>query len=448
MILFKNFLLYIFIYLLFMSCSSIKELDFLDLYTVDDKKPIEGKRLDVSVSQKEIKIDIEASKLPITLEDTVKNSNWSQRGKNNYSAPEHLFINDKIKFLWKKNIGDGEGTYNKIYTQPVGNEESLYVLDSEGKLVSLNIKNGDVIWEQNIFPEDESINTNIDGGLALSGDNIIISSSYGEIIKINIQDGNIDWKKNINNPVQGAPSIFNNFIYQMTVNNELFVIDINTGTEIWRYEASIVSAIANGAASPVVDSNLVILPSNTGELLALDPITGSLLWSTSLVIEGKIFGSLELTDIDAGPVMHKGLIYSSSLSGKFAVIDSVSGGLIWEVPIKTSNNPVVNGDAVFILSNDGRLINLFRKNGNVRWISNISKEVKINANDAPICSGPLLAKNNIWLVCQDGKVFKVNSHNGKYDNVFTLDSPSYISPIIINGTMIFYTEDAEVIAYR
>ena len=51
-------------------------------------------------------------------------------------------------------------------------------------------------------------------------------------------------------------------------------------------------------------------------------------------------------------------------------------------------------------------------------------------------------------MCQDGEVFKVNSNDGKYDNIFTLDSPSFISPIVINGTMIFYTEDAEVIAYR
>ena len=180
----------------------------------------------------------------------------------------------------------------------------------------------------------------------------------------------------------------------------------------------------------------------------MDTITGSLIWSTSLVIEGSISGSLDLTDIDSGPVMHKGLIYSSSLSGKFSVIDSISGGLIWEAPIKTSNNPIINGDAVFILSNAGRLINLFNNNGNIRWISDFSKEIEVNAKNAPLCSGPLLAQDNIWLVCQDGKVFKVNSNNGKYYNIFTLDSPSYISPIVINGTMIFYTEDAEIIAYR
>ena len=357
MILFKKTLTCLTIFLALNSCSYIKDLDFLDLGVVDDIQIVEGTRVDISASQKEVQVNIEASKLPITLENPLKNSEWNKKGKNNYNAPENMFIKENIELLWKKDVGDGEGTYNKIYTQPVGNENFLFVLDADGKLVSLNIINGDIIWEKYIFPSEESINTNIDGGLVLSGNNLVASSSYGEIIKLNIKDGNIEWKKNINAPVQGAPSIFNNFIYQMTVTNELFVIDVNTGEEIWRYDASIVSAISNGATSPVVDSNFVIFPSNTGELIALDTTTGSLIWNTSLVIEGSISGSLELTDIDSGPVMHKGLIYSSSLSGKFSVIDSISGGLIWEVPIKTSNNPIINGDAVFILSHAGRLIN-------------------------------------------------------------------------------------------
>ncbi|MDB9761927.1 PQQ-like beta-propeller repeat protein [Alphaproteobacteria bacterium] len=447
-IILKNTLLYLIILLVLTNCSSIKKLDFLGISSDDKITKIEGKRLSISISQKELKVNKEASQTPITLEDPLNNLVWSNKGKNNYAAPENLFINKNIKVLWKKDIGDGSGSYNKIFAQPVGNKDFLFVLDAEGKIVCVNIKNGDIIWESDIFPDAESINTNIDGGLALSENDLIASTSYGEIIKLNSKDGSIVWKKNISAPVQGAPSIFNNFIYQMTIANELFVIDINTGNEIWRYDATLVSAVANGAASPIVDSNLVIFPSNTGELIALDAVTGSLLWSTNLVVNGAISGTLELTDIDSGPVMYKGLIYASSLSGKFAVLDSSSGGLIWELPIKTSNNPVINGNAVFILSNDGRLINTSTNNGNIRWIANIYEEIEIDDEGAPLCSAPLLAKNNIWLVCQDGKVFKVNSNDGKYYNIFTLDSPSFISPIVINGTMIFYTEDAEVIAYR
>ena len=441
-------LLYIIVGLFINSCSSLKDLDVFDLYGTSDESKIEGKRLDISVSIKEIKVSPDAAKIPVMLDKPVRNSNWSQKGSNNYNSPENLYINEDIKFLWKKDIGDGEGTYNKIYTQPVGNDSSIYVLDSEGKLVSIDIQSGNIIWEKEVFPEEESINSNIDGGLALVNDKLILSSSYGEIINLNSITGEIIWKKNIYKPVQGAPTINNDLIYQMTVNNELYVLDIFTGTELWRYSASHVSAISNGSSSPAVTNDTVIFPSNTGEILALDALTGSVLWNSSLVIEGSISGTLELTDIDSGPVIHDGLIYASSLSGKFAVIDLISGTFIWEIPIKTSNNSIINGDSVFISSDDGRVINVLKDNGEVRWIANIYEALKIESNGTPLCSTPILAKNNIILSCYDGNVFKINSSNGDYEKLINLGEASFISPIIINGHIIFYTEDAELIVYR
>ena len=40
------------------------------------------------------------------------------------------------------------------------------------------------------------------------------------------------------------------------------------------------------------------------------------------------------------------------MSGKFAVIDLISGTFIWEIPIKTSNDSIINGDSVFIPVNN------------------------------------------------------------------------------------------------
>lgn len=448
--LYKLRLLFLFITVGFFinSCSTLKSLDVLNLLSSPDEKGIEGKRLDISVSLKEIKINPDAAKVPISLNKTIRNYNWNQKGKNSYNSPENLIVNANTNLLWKKDIGDGEGKYNKIYAQPVGNKSFIYALDSEGKLVSIDLTNGNIIWEQEIFPEEESINSNIDGGLALFEDSLIISSSYGEIIKINAINGKIIWKKNIYRPVQGAPTINNELIYQMTVNNELYVLDILTGTELWRYSASHVSAISNGSSAPAVNNDIVIFPSNTGEILALDPLTGSLIWNSSLVIEGAISGSLELTDIDSGPVINDGLVFASSLSGKFAVLDLISGTLLWEVPIKTSSDAIVNGDSVFITSNDGRVINLIKNSGEVRWISNISETINPKSDDTPVCSTPILANDNIILTCYDGSVLKIDSNSGDYIKLFKLDSPIFISPIIINEHIIFYTEDAEIVVYR
>ena len=113
-IILKHTLLYLIVFLVVTNCSTMKKLDFLGISSNDEVKKVEGKRLSISINQKELKVNKEASQSPITLEEPIKNLVWSNKGKNNYSAPENLFINKNIKLLWKKDIGDGSGSYNKI----------------------------------------------------------------------------------------------------------------------------------------------------------------------------------------------------------------------------------------------------------------------------------------------------------------------------------------------
>ena len=111
-----------------------------------------------------------------------------------------------------------------------------------------------------------------------------------------------------------------------------------------------------------------------------------------------------------------------------------SGSFLWEVPVKTSNDPIVNGNSVFITSDDGRVISLLRSNGEVRWIANIYEAVKKQSDSTPMCSTPLLANNDILLACHDGNVFKIDSNSGEYINIFNL---VICAPEIIGSIGIF-----------
>ena len=420
----------------------------LDYFSSDEEMVLEGKRLDIVRLKNALIVDEDAKNTPIILEDKFLNLSWEQLGDSSSHSAGNFFINSEPKFFWKERIGDGEGSYNKIFSQPVGNENSLFVLDAEGLLVALNLEDGEVIWETETISDSESLNSNIDGGLALKDDNLIVSNSYGDVINLNSKNGEVIWSINNNKPAQGSPAIYENNIYQMTIHNEIFVYNIATGNEVWRYTASFVSAISNGGTSPAINEKVVIFPSNTGELISLNKSTGAVIWNTNLVIEGVISGALELTDIDSGPVMHNDLIFASSMSGVFAAIDLLSGAIIWDVIIKTSNTPIINGNSVFILSDDGKLINLVRNSGKIRWINNLRNIVDSESDNEKICSGPLLASDVLWIVCNDKKVLKISSVDGSVKDIFTIRSPSRIAPIVLKDTLIFYTNEAEVITYR
>lgn len=446
MFLFKKYFVFIYLLFLLVGCSAVDStLDYMGLK--EKEKKLAGKRLDIIRISEDLSVDEHAKEESLNLSKKIFNLSWNQIGNLSTHNAENYLINKDPKFYWKKRIGDGEGNYNKIYAQPVGNDKAIFALDAEGRLVALNIEDGEFLWKINVFPESESLNSSIDGGLALKDDNLIVSNSYGDIININTEDGEIRWRVN-GNPAQGSPSVYQDYLFQMTIYNELFVYNIYTGEEVWRYVSSLVSAISNGGTSPAITSKVVIFPGNTGELFALDLNTGSLIWNSNLVVEGSLSGTLELNDIDSGPVIHNDLIFAASLSGIFAAIDTLSGVIVWDILIKTSNSPVVNGNGVFILSDDGILINLLRNNGKIRWINDIAEQIDVKEENKSVCKGPLLAADNLWVVCQDKKVFKIDPYDGVVINSFNLDSPSYISPIVIKDILIFYTEDAEVITYR
>ena len=420
----------------------------LDYFSSDEKVILKGKRLDIIRFTNDLIIDEDAKNTPINLEDKFLNLSWEQLGDSSSHSAGNFLINSEPKFFWKERIGDGEGSYNKIFSQPVGNENSLFVLDAEGLLVALNLEDGEVLWEVETIPVSESLNSNIDGGLALKDDNLIVSNSYGDVINLSAKNGNVIWRVNNNKPAQGSPAIYDNNVYQMTIHNEIFVYDIDTGEEVWRYTASFVSAISNGGTSPAINEKVVIFPSNTGELISLNKSTGTVIWNTNLVIEGVISGALELTDIDSGPVIHNDLIFASSMSGVFAAVDLLSGSIIWDVIIKTSNNPIINGNSVFILSDDGKLINFIRNSGKIRWINDLRYKVYKESDNEKNCFGPLLAADVLWIVCNDKKVLKIDTVDGSIKDIFKIRSSSSIAPIVIKDMLIFYTNEAEVITYR
>ena len=69
------------------------------------------------------------------------------------------------------------------------------------------------------------------------------------VSNLSAKNGKVKWSINNNKPSQGSPAIYENNVYQMTIYNEIFVYDIDTGKEVWRYTASFVSAISNAIFS-------------------------------------------------------------------------------------------------------------------------------------------------------------------------------------------------------
>ena len=421
---------------------------------------LEGKRYEILDYKRELIVSEEAALVPVMLGDIEKNSSWNQSGRTASHSPGNLFLDENPELIWKTNVGEGDDDYNKLFAQLVSEEGRIFSLDSEGNIFSLNLHSGKKIWEKKIIPEEESINSNIDGGLAIFNGFLIVSTSYGEIICLDARDGKILWKRKIGKPSQGSPTISENKIFQMTVNNDLIVLDLETGKEYWRYSGSYEPAVLNGASSVAIGDNITIFPSNSGELIAFNKDMGSLIWNTELLMYGGISTSRDLNDIDSGPVIDNNLIFAGTFKGRFGAMDYYTGLVIWDIPLQTTQNPVISGNSVFVITDDAVLISMLRYNGEIRWITDLRSISKrpnhsfwffnssLSSNNKLNCKGPILAANKLWLGCEDGTVLTINTEDGKVSNAFRLPGSNALSPIVVDGIIFFYTKDAQIFAYR
>ena len=70
------------------------------------------------------------------------------------------------------------------YSEPIAQDKRIFILTPNGYLVVYNTK-GQFLWELSILPEGTKLKNNIYGGLAISKDNLVVTSSLGELLLVN-----------------------------------------------------------------------------------------------------------------------------------------------------------------------------------------------------------------------------------------------------------------------
>jgi MYXO-CTERM domain-containing protein len=157
-------------------------------------------------------------------------------------------------------------------------------------MIAFDRESGRIVWRN-----DAAIAVNASPLATPYG--IVYISSTGEVTLARSSDGSRIWSKIVTPEgfdwgysVMATPTLWNDTLLVPTLWNDIVAMDLKTGTERWRYQAS--PSILNfahyrgdylGFASSVVVANdIVWVAEGGGMLTAIDPITGIRLWQTNV----------------------------------------------------------------------------------------------------------------------------------------------------------------------
>lgn len=416
------------------------------------KKEIpQGTRISVLPVENSIEKEI-SSKSEISLPAAKTNKSWRQNGGDSNHILGNLTGNYPLQEVMRIDFGASAGSRDMMISEPIIAENMIFTLDADAKISAFNLNDGSLVWKAKALShKDKKSKSSLKAtGLAANDLSIFAATGLGEVVAHDIKTGSEIWRYDAGTPIRIAPAVSSNHVFVQTIDNRLIAINTKTGEEVWNYEVMQEDTTLLGGASPTYDSDqdIVVAAFSSGDLQALKASTGSPLWTSVLVSNRYAAAQSSIAAIKANPVIDGERLYAIGNSKTLAAIDTITGERLWDKPISGSYQPIISGDYIFVLSNNNFLTAINKNNGNTIWSKKLDLSGEGKENTGLFALRPLLINNYILVAVSDGKIFKIDAASGEISDTFELREELSVSPIAVDGSVIFTTSNAKLIVYK
>ena len=418
----------------------------------DDHLVIDGDRISVLEGESILQPDFQPGEVKIVLPQPVTNIAWEQNGGNAVHMMGHPNSADMIQEVWDSNFGEGASNRDFLIASPVVKHKVAFAIDADAIVSAYRMDNGEKIWKSRLKPLNKSDKaSSLKGaGLAVNGQKVFATTGFGTMFALDMMTGKKLWRFDNDMPFRIAPTVSDKYVFAQTIDNTLIALDANNGQKLWEYRSVQEVTTLVGGASPAYDESLdtVVAAFSNGELRAIKASTGTPLWSVLMVSRKRLNSLSSINAIKANPVIDNGVVYALGNNYIMMAIDLRTGMPLWEREISGTNQPWVAGDTVFVLSNTAELLAIQKKSGKIIWSTKIPLGQDAEDISGTYVSGPVLTGHRLIVATSKGYAFAVSPYSGKILGFIDLDEGVSLPPVVAYDTVLFTTNDADLIAYK
>jgi outer membrane protein assembly factor BamB len=190
---------------------------------------------------------------------------------------------------------------------------------------------------------------------------------------------------------------------------------------------------------------MVVFTNSIGDITAVDIDNGLITWqlptqSSSIINESYNFKVSKL-------VSDSNSIYFSNNKNQFYSIDVKTGTINWINKINSNIKPIITGDLIFTVSNDGYLFVIEKNKGNIIRITDVFKSYKIKKRKNINPVGFVIGNTNLYLTNSDGKIIVADLIFGKIVRIEKVSGDFVSKPFIFNENL-FIIRNGSIIQYN
>ena len=389
---------------------------------------VEDKKITTEFNQ-ELKLDL----------SKIKFNDKITEDKNNYGSQNYEGLINKIgnyKFSKFEDV-------NQLNFKPIFLDDGLIFFDKKGSIIRYNDKSK-VLWKKNHYSKSEKkLRPKLD--FVQDGENLLITDSIAKYYSVNINSGELNWSKNNIYPFNSDIKKYKNKFFVIDYKNTLRCFNVNDGNECWNLKTEDSFTISSSKFSLIVINDKVIFSNSIGDITAVDIETGVIIWqlptqSSSIINETYNFKISKL-------VSDGNSIIFSNNKNEFHSIDVKTGTINWINEINSNITPIITGNLIFTVSNEGYLIVIEKNKGNIIRVTDLFNNYKLKKrkNIKPV--GFVIGKTNLYLTNTDGKMIVADLSLGNIKKIEKISGDFISRPFIFNQNL-FVIRNGSIIQYN
>lgn len=318
------------------------------------------------------------------------------RGGDGHAGYLNTTLPGSLAVLWQNTTAPG----GQDPSAPALYNGVLY-FGSGNHVYAVNASDGTVKWQYPDANYDQSGQTPLgpfDCPATVSDGKVYIGADDNRLYVLDADTGENLWQFEAGGAIESAPVILNGVIYFGSDDNNLYDLRLDNRQEAWGGPFKTTGSIT---ASPMIENGFIYFADDTN-------IYGASLDSGRLLWQQRVIGGMT-----APPVLDNGLIYVGVARTLEAIV-ARSGSNRWQatLPSEPSAAATTGGPTglVYVPTSDGHVCALDSR-GSIRWTTDIHDSV-----NAP----PLLTPSALYVATASGALYNLDPATGDIVWVYSL----------------------------
>ena len=393
------------------------------------KKAFSNEKKIITEFNKELKLDL----------TNIKTNKRTLDNKNNYGSQDYEGLTKKIGSYKFSKFDD----INQLNFKPIFLKDGLIFFDKKGTIIRYdNAKK--ILWKKNYYSKAEKkLRPKLN--FILDNQNLLITDNIAKYYSININSGKLNWSKNNAYPFNSEVKKYKNKIFVVDYKNTLRCYNINDGSECWNLPTEDSFTISNSKFSLIAFDDKIVFSNSIGDITAVNIDSGFIIWqlptqSSTIINETYNFKISKLVSDNVS-------IFFSNNKNEFYSVNSKTGTTNWINKVNSNISPILSGNFIFTVSNEGYLYVLDKSKGNIIRITDLYKNYKIKKRKNVMPTGFVIGNTKLYLTNSDGKMIIVDLNNGNVINIEKVSGDLISKPFIFNQNL-FIIRNGSIIQYN